>query len=238
MEIFAIAILTLAASWVGTVSGFGASTIMVPILLFFFPLPAALLLGGIIHWALDIWKILLFRGGARWRLIMSFGIPGMIATFFGARIVFTVPETLLSQGLGAFFLLYGIFLVLKPSFRVAKSDIASVLGGSLSGFFAGVFGAGGAFRSAFLAALDLPKAVYIATSGAIGLAIDTVRVGTYISSGARLDPMLLWGLPLFIALSFVGAKAAQKFVHKIPQEKFRLVVAIFLSLVGIRFIFF
>ena len=72
MDIALIAALTLIASAVGTLTGFGTSTIMVPILASFLPVPQVLLLVGIIHWFGDIWKMLLFRIGVRWRLIFLF----------------------------------------------------------------------------------------------------------------------------------------------------------------------
>jgi uncharacterized protein len=75
MDIVLIALLTLLASAVGTVTGFSTSTIMVPVLVSFIPLPQTLLLVGIVHWSGDIWKMLLFRQGVRWRLVLLFGIP-------------------------------------------------------------------------------------------------------------------------------------------------------------------
>ena len=77
-EIIFIALLTLLASVIGTLAGFGISTIMVPILLIVFPLPQTLLLVGIIHWFNDIWKMLLFRKGIRWNLFLAFGLPGIL----------------------------------------------------------------------------------------------------------------------------------------------------------------
>ncbi|MDD2341139.1 MAG: sulfite exporter TauE/SafE family protein, partial [Methanosarcina sp.] len=62
-EITYIALLTLLASLIGTLAGFGISTIMVPVLLIVLPLPQTLLLVGIIHWFNDIWKLLLFWEG-------------------------------------------------------------------------------------------------------------------------------------------------------------------------------
>ena len=76
MDIALIALLTFVGSLVGTLTGFGTSTVMVPVLVMFYPLPQALLLVGIIHWFGDIWKMLLFRSGVRWRLVLLFGVPG------------------------------------------------------------------------------------------------------------------------------------------------------------------
>lgn len=50
MELTALIALTLIASCIGTMTGFGTSTIMVPVLSLFLPLPLVLLFAGIIHW--------------------------------------------------------------------------------------------------------------------------------------------------------------------------------------------
>lgn len=238
MTIIYITLLTIVASCIGTLTGFGTSTIMVPVLLLFFPLPQTLLLVGIIHWFGDIWKMVLFKKGFYWKLVLSFGIAGTITTFFGARIVFKVSQSLLSQILGGFLVLYVVFLFLKPTFKVAKNTAIAISGGALSGFFAGLFGIGGAVRSVFLSAFNLPKAVYIATAGAIALVIDTTRIATYLSFGARLQANLLWGLFLFIPTSFIGAYIAKQIVNHIPQNKFRQVIVVFLFLVGVKLLLY
>ena len=93
-------------------------------------------------------------------------------------------------------------------------------------------------RGAFLSAYDLAKAVYIFTSGAIGLVIDSGRIATYWSQGAPFDKRLWWGLLLFVPVSFVGAKTAEQIVDSIPQERFRLVIAAFLGLIALQLLLF
>lgn len=234
MEIVYITLLTVLAGGVGTLTGFGTSTIMVPVLLFFLPLPQTLLLVGVIHWFGDIWKILLFKKGLNWKLILTFGIAGIAASYLGASMVFSVSEKLLSQILGGFLVAYVLFLFLKPKFKIPKNTVTAISGGGLSGFFAGIFGVGGAIRGVFLSAFDLPKAVYISTAGAIALFIDSTRIVTYLFNNVTLEPRLLWGFLLFIPASFSGAGAAKKIVDRIPQDKFRMVIAAFLLLAGIK----
>jgi uncharacterized protein len=238
MDIALIALLTFVASGVGTLTGFGTSTIMVPVMVAFFPLSQTLLFVGIIHWFGNIWKMALFREGLRWDLILKFGVPGIVLTVVGGALVFRIDETMLSRVLAAALLAYVGFLFVKERFSVPQTTATAVIGGALYGFSAGVFGIGGAVRGAFLAAFDLPKAVYIATAGAIGLIIDTGRNSTYLLEGATLDSRLLWGMLLFIPLSFAGAKVAERVVDRIPQEHFRTVVAVFLALVAVRLLFF
>ena len=234
MEIPLILGMVIVASCLGTMTGFGTSTIMVPTLLLLYPVHQTLLFVGIIHWFGNIWKLVLFRKGIQWKLILSFGVTGIAATFLGASLVFNIPTAVLSRILGSFLIIYVIYLFAKSSFKIKQSLFAGACGGALSGFLAGLFGMGGAVRGLFLTSFDLPKAVYIATAGAIALIIDTTRLTTYFAKGARLPTLLSWGLLLFIPTSFLGAKIAQRIVDKIPQEHFRKVVAVFLLLVGIK----
>jgi len=80
--------------------------------------------------------------------------------------------------------------------------------------------------------------VFLFTSGAIGLLIDSSRVSQYLLSGIRLNQSLLPALVLSIPVSLPGAYIAKKFVDKIPQKFFRIFVATALLLVGIRYLIF
>jgi uncharacterized protein len=234
MEIVLILLVVIVANAVGTLTGFGLSTVMIPVMVLFYPLAEALLFVGIVHWFGDVWKLVLFREGIRWKLILSFGFPGIIAAIVGASLVFSISGTILSRVLGAFLVLYVAFLLVRSSFQVPARTSTSAVGGALSGFFAGIFGMGGAIRAMFLTAFNLPKSVYLATIGAIALAIDTSRLITYLYEGTRLTPRLAWGMLLFVPASFLGARIAKRFVNRIPQQNFRKVLAVFLLLVGIR----
>lgn len=107
-------------------------------------------------------------------------------------------------------------------------------GGVLSGFFAGFFGVGGAVRGAFLTAFNLPKEVYIFTSGLIALFIDITRVSSYVWGGAQLPDGLVLALIISVPVSFAGAYIAKKFLDRLPQKYFRIFVGIFLALVAAK----
>ena len=97
--------------------------ILVKLLLFYLPLPQTLLLVGIIHWFGDIWKILFFKKGFNWKLILTFGIAGMVASYLGASIIFSISEKLISQILGGFLIAYVLFLFLKPKFKIPNGTL-------------------------------------------------------------------------------------------------------------------
>jgi len=228
------ATVTFVAAIFGTITGFGISTVMIPVILFFYPLPTALLFVGIIHFAGDIWKVLFFKHGIRWNLILSFGIPGIIASYLGASLVLSVPGLLMKRILAVFLLAYVVFLFIKKEWRVPQRISTGVMGGSLYGFSAGIFGIGGAVRSAFLTTYNLPKEVYIFTAGAIALFVDITRIAKYISGGSFIQTSLLILLAICIPISFLGAYIAKKLVNKIPQNKFRTIIALFIGLMAVK----
>ena len=209
MEILYISILTLIATAIGTITGFGTSTLMIPVLVIFFPPVEVIFLVAIIHWFGNIWKITLFRSDFNLRLLVLFGIIGLATSYLGAYISLGANEQILLRLLGVFLAGYALFLIFQSKFRISAGNLTALSGGALSGFFAGMFGIGGAIRSMFLTAFDLPKAVYIATAGAIGLLVDSVRIITYFTGGATMPKELWYGLLLFIPISFAGAQIAK-----------------------------
>ena len=228
-----LCLLTFVASATGTATGFGTSTIMMPVLTLFIPVPIALLFVGIIHLSGDVWKVILFKTGFDWKIILGFGLSGIIASFFGASLSLYASDLPLKKILGVFLILYVIFLLLKREWALPKTQGTAVCGGLLSGLFAGFFGVGGAVRGAFLAAFNLPKEVYVFTSGLIALFIDVTRVSRYIWGGTRMETDLLYFLIVCIPISFAGAYLAKKFLKRIPQKSFRVFVGFFLALVGV-----
>jgi uncharacterized membrane protein YfcA len=225
--------LTLVGSGIGTATGFGTSTIMIPVLTIFLPVPTALLFVGIIHLCGDIWKIILFRRGLVWNLILGFGISGIIASLLGAFLALHAPDMPFKRMLGIFIILYVFFLFMKRDWALPQTSTTAVCGGMLSGLFAGFFGVGGAVRGAFLAAFNLPKEVYVFTSGMIALFIDVTRVSSYLVGGTRMEPLLLYSLIICVPVSFLGAYRARNFLTGIPERSFRLFVGIFLAIVGV-----
>jgi uncharacterized membrane protein YfcA len=233
-----VCLLTLIAAGIGTATGFGTSTVMIPVLSLFMPLPIALLFVGTIHLCSDIWKVLLFKKGLDWKLILYFGLSGIVASFLGASLSFYAEDLPLKRILGAFLILYVVFLFAKRKWALPKTGGTAICGGTLSGLFAGFFGVGGAIRGAFLTAYDLPKEVYIFTSGLIALFIDVTRISRYILGGTRLEQNLLYTLIACIPISFAGAYIAKKFLDRLPQKSFRIFVGVFLGLVGAKLLIF
>jgi hypothetical protein len=235
-QLAAIGGMALAASIIGTAAGFGISTVMIPVLLLWLPLPETLLLVAMIHLAGDLWKMVLFRSGVRWRLVLGFGIAGIATSYLGAWLSRFSGAFPAERVLGAVLLAYVGFLLWRPQWRIRQRPATAVAGGAASGLLAGFFGIGGAVRSAFLAGYDLPKTVYVFTTGIIAGVIDVTRICGYLAGGTRLPAVLWWSLAIAVPLSLVGAAVAKRIVAAVPQGRFRWFVALFLVAIGLRLV--
>ncbi len=238
IQVLLITLLTTFASIMCSITGFGTTTISLPILLLFFPIHESLLFTAIIHWIENIWRLILFRKGFNLKIILQVGIPALLAAYLGAKSSIEMPEHILAKVLGTFLLLYSVFFILKSKYRLPKNIITASAAGISSGFFAGIIGLGGAIRSAFLNAFGLSSICYIFSTNAISLLIDTARVPVYFFNGSILNNVFLWTIVLFAPLSLFGTIFAHKIVVNIRPEIFRVIVTIFLGLAGIKFLLF
>lgn len=224
------------AEIVGTIAGFGSSTIFLPLALLFFDFKTALVLIAFFHISGNIGRISFFQKGLDKELLLKFGLPSIALTLVGALIVSYIPQNTLKGILGIFLIIYAAYSLLKEDFRIKASTITAVIGGSLSGFLAGLIGTGGALRGAFLTGFGLPKEKYIATAAAIALAVDMTRIPVYLSQGF-LQNRYHWYLPALFAFAIAGSFIGKQIVKHFPYRVFRKIVLIAILLVGIKFIF-
>jgi uncharacterized membrane protein YfcA len=123
-----------------------------------------------------------------------------------------------------------------PGLSLEPTGRNILLGGSISVFFAGLIGTGGALRSSFLTSYDLGKSVYISTAAAISLAVDISRIPVYFASG-YLPRKYYCFVPLLFIVAIAGSFIGKRIVSKVPQEKFRIFVLVFIGLVSLKFIY-
>src|SRR3989344_1921099 len=232
----ALLVIAFLAEVVGTIAGFGSSTLFLPFALFFVDFPTALILVACFHIFGNLGRIAFFRHGLDTRLLLLFGIPSVLFTVLGALLIGAIPQEMLKLALGIFLLLFSIASLAKPGFAFQPSSRHAVIGGSLSGFLAGLIGTGGALRGAFLTSFRLQKERYIATAAAIALAVDITRIPIYLGSGF-LDPQFYSFLPLLLVIAIAGSYAGKRIVVALPQQLFRKIVLAALAAVSLKLVY-
>jgi uncharacterized membrane protein YfcA len=220
---------------VGTMAGFGSSTIYLPLASYFLDFKVALVLVAIFHLFGNVGRIAFFRHGLDRRVLLLFGVPSFLLSLLGATLVGDLSQTLLKLMLGVFLISLSVAFLVRPRLAFPANSKTLVLGGGVSGFIVGLIGTGGALRATFLAGLKLDKEKYIATAAVIALGTDATRIPSYLSSGF-LTEQYYYFIPILFGIALGGSFVGRKIVNRIDQEKFKKIVLIAIMLASIKFI--
>jgi len=226
---FAIALLS---EVVGTVAGFGSSVFFVPLASFFFDFHEVLALTSILHVFSNAAKLVLFGKHVRVRLLLLLGVPSVAAVIAGAylstKLTFRFDELIL----GLFLIAFSLFLLWKPSVEISATRFNAISAGAVAGFLAGLIGTGGALRGLALAAFNLEKSMFVATSAGIDSGVDFSRMIVYLRSD-YLAPNSLIYIAGLLVIAFVGSYLGKLTLSHIHQKYFRQIVLGLVLFIGL-----
>lgn len=217
---FMFLLLALIAEIIGTIGGFGSSVFFVPIGNFYFDFHSVLGLTALFHLSSNISKIFLFKKGLNKFLLLYIGAPSVIFVIIGGYLSKVFNSVWLEVALGIFLILLSSLFLIRKKLEVSPTKKNSLIGGSLSGFTAGLLGTGGAVRGLTMAAFNLEKSVFIATSAFIDFMVDATRTIVYFQNGYIHDHDLKY-VPFLFVIGFLGSYIGKRILVYIPQSKFK-----------------
>lgn len=174
----------------------------------------------------------LFKKGLNRKLIINIGVPSIIFVVLGGILSKYVDVGILSIFLSVFLIGLSLLFLIKKNLEVKPERKQSIVGGSLSGFMSGFLGTGGAIRGLTMAAFNLEKSVFIATSAFIDLLIDSARTVVYFQNGYIHQHDLVY-VPFLLLIGISGSFVGKLILKKIPQEKFKKISLSLIFLIGI-----
>ena len=224
MEKYALFLsLALLSEIIGTISGFGSSILFVPIASLFFDFKTVLGITAVFHVFSNLSKIVLFRKGINKEIALKLGIPAVVFVIIGAWLTTLIPTEKLSLFMNMAIVLLSIYLMINFNKPIQQNNTNLYIGGTISGFLAGLVGTGGAIRGITLAAFQLPKENFIATSALIDLGVDSSRAAIYVSSG-YFKKEYLFLIPFLIGISILGSYIGKLILVKTSERIFRFIV--------------
>ena len=229
---FSFLLLALIAEIIGTIGGFGSSVFFVPIANFYFSFETVLGLTAMFHVASNLSKIAQFRKGLNKRLIIYLGVPAVAFVIIGGLMAKYVNKDYLEISLGIFLVVLSLLFLIKKNLVIKDGNKEAIVGGTLSGFLAGLLGTGGAVRGLTMAAFNLEKSVFIATSSVIDFGVDFTRTIVYALNGFITVDILIY-VPFLVLIGWVGTWIGKKILHHIPQEKFKRISLLLVLGIGI-----
>lgn len=216
----------------GTIGGFGSSVFFVPIAGFFFSFNMVLAITGILHVFSNINKLLLFRNSIDKKLLLYYGLPSVLLVLVGSYLSTHTSFALAELTLALFLIVFSITLLLLPNLQLPATRNNALLSGALAGLLAGFNGTGGAVRGISMAAFNLEKNTFVATSAAVDLGVDVSRSMVYLGYG-YFDKQYWYLIPLLLVISFFGSLVGKKLLYLIPQEKFKKLVLFLILGIGL-----
>jgi uncharacterized protein len=195
MTIIIIVVTAFLASLLTLFSGFGLGTILMPVVAVFFPITVAVAMTAFVHMLNNLFKLIVLWRKIDWLVVLRFGLPAMIATVPGAWLLTALsdlPEihsydfmsinavitpVKLTVGLLLIFFATAEWIPFLKNLNLSPKIMP--VGGVLSGFFGGLSGHQGAFRSAFLIRAGLDKNQFVASNAAIAALVDITRLTVY-----------------------------------------------------------
>lgn len=249
MELLVVCIASLLASGLTLFSGFGLGTLLMPVVALFFPLELAIAMTAIVHLANNLFKIGLLGRKADRSVLLQFGLPAIAAAFAGAALLTYLGEVKpiyeyhafgSARQVSALKLVIGVLIIsfvgleLSPTFsKIALDRRWLPLGGLISGFFGGLSGHQGAFRSIFLIKAGLEKEAFVATGIVLAVMVDLSRMTVYGADISAHEEAIAWRLVIGASLSaFAGAYVGGKMLKKVTLRSIQLMVSALLIVVG------
>ena len=253
MTTIIITITAFLASLLTLFSGFGLGTILMPVVAIFFPVAVAVAMTAFVHLLNNLFKLVVLWRRIDWSVVLRFGLPAMIATVPGALLLTQISDlpaihsyTLanLNASVTPVKLTVGLLLVFFATVEwlpvLKKLNIplkALTIGGLLSGFFGGLSGHQGAFRSAFLIRAGLDKNQFVASNAAIAALVDITRLAVYGLNIMLLMTQVNTGLLAAATVAaFAGVLVGTVGLKKVTIGFIQNLVAVTLYLLGILLI--
>jgi uncharacterized membrane protein YfcA len=232
MFVFVFFLIAFLSEVVGTVAGFGSSVFFVPLAGLLLGFHEVLALTSILHVFSNAAKLVFFGRHVRLRVLLLIGIPSVCFVILGAylstRLEFKFTELLL----GLFLIAFSFFLFFNPAMKLSQNAFNAITAGGIAGFLAGLIGTGGAIRGLALAAFDLEKGNFVATSAAIDTGVDFSRMIVYLRNGF-LTPDLYWYVPWLLVMAFAGSYVGKVALKRIEQKNFRQIVLSLIFMIGL-----
>jgi uncharacterized protein len=220
------------AGAVASVAGFGIGSLLTPVFGIEVGTKVAVAAVAIPHVVGTATRFWLLREQIDRHLLLTFGVTSAVGGLTGALLHEWVSSVGLTMVFGALLLFVATSELTGLSKRMRFRGPAAWIAGALSGLLGGLVGNQGGIRSAAMLGVDVPRSAFIGTATAVALIVDGARLPVYLATTGR-DLLTMW--PTIAAATagvVVGTLFGHRLLLRIPEEKFRVVVAVTLAVLG------
>lgn len=217
-------------STIATTLGLGGGALVMAVMALNFP-PAVLVpVHGVVQAGSNINRVILMRKQVLLHLLPVFVAGSVVGALFGARLVISLPVSLLQMVL-AVFILYAAW---APRFSGgAVSKVKFFLVGAVGSFVTMFVGATGPLIAPFAAAASPDRRRVIATHAAFMSVQHGFKIIAFGVLGFSFWPYV----PLLVAMiacGFLGTLIGRRILNRLPERSFRIGFRVVLSLLALK----
>lgn len=209
------------AGAIAAVAGFGVGSVLTPLLGTTLGLKLAIAAASIPHVLGTATRLWIMRADVDRRVLLTFGVASAAGGLLGAGLQVVLASPVLVGVFATLLIFAGVGGITGWSERLRFGRRGAWIGGALSGFLGGLVGNQGGIRSAAMLGFSVPKEAFIATSTAVALVVDGVRVPVYLATqGTELSAhggTIALAVAGVIAGTFVGVWL----LRRVPDRIFR-----------------
>ncbi len=235
MHWIVIAVAALIASTLAAVSGFGGAAVLLPVLVAFFGVRAAIPILTVAQLIGNGSRVWFNRRELKWSVIAWFAVGAVPLAALGALLFSKAPLTALTRLLGLFLLMVVAWRHLHPgAHRSFPTFVFAPIGAGAS-FLSALLGSVGPVMAPFFLAYGLAKGAYIGTEAMCTVVMHVTKLVVYRETAVLSGSGALIGLalgPVMIAGSYVG----KRIVDKLPERVFVAIIEAVLVIAGLMFL--
>lgn len=228
-------VVALIASTLAAVTGFGGAAVLLPVLVAFFGMRAAVPILTVAQLIGNGSRVLFNRREVNWRVVAWFALGGVPMALLGGYLFASTPLAGLTRLLGAFLLLVVLWRHVRP--RLAHSFPAPVFAGIGAGssFLSALLGSVGPIMAPFFLAYGLVKGAYIGTEALSTVVMHVTKLIAYGQTAILTWRDAFIGLaigPVMVLGSFLG----KRIVDHLPDKVFVAIIEAVLLVAGFMFL--
>jgi uncharacterized protein len=226
-------VVAVVAGGIASVTGFAIGSLLTPVFSLAAATNVAVAAVSVPHLIGTACRFWLLRGNVDRRVLRTFGLASAAGGLTGALLHDTLGSPWLTTVFGLL-LLFAAFSEVTGLARTMRfQGPVALVAGTVSGLLGGLVGNQGGIRSAALLGSAMPRDTFVATATAIGLIVDGVRMPVYLATTGR-EAAALWPMMALASAGVVaGTLLGNRLLTRIPETRFRAVVAVILAGLGV-----
>ena len=223
MDLAFVLAIGLVAGTLSGIVGFGASIMLMPVLVISYGPLAAVPIMAVASIMANLSRVMVWWREVDWRACAAYSATGIPAAALGARTLLVLPPRVVEVVLGAFFIamIPARRWLAARKLKLRRWHLALI--GLAIGFLTGIVVTTGPLSVPVFLAYGLVKGAFLATEAAGSLGIYVAKSVVFRSFGALPWDAIAKGLVIGASL-MAGSYLAKRFVLRLPPERFRLLM--------------